>query len=49
MFSAVMVSRELVNLVYGSRRKLEQVAIGQVWKPTTTSTSTRTSGNYCEH
>ena len=35
MFSAVMVSRGLVNLVYGSRRKLEQVAIGQVWKPAT--------------
>jgi preprotein translocase subunit SecD len=36
MFSAVMVSRGLVNLVYGSRRKLEHVSIGQVWKPVTT-------------
>lgn len=35
MFSAVMVSRGLVNLVYGTRRKLERVAIGQVWKPVT--------------
>jgi preprotein translocase subunit SecD len=35
MFSAVMVSRGLVNLVYGSRRKLERVSIGQVWKPVT--------------
>ncbi|MEO6432002.1 MAG: protein translocase subunit SecD [Nitrosospira sp.] len=35
MFSAVMVSRGMVNLVYGSRRKLERVSIGQIWKPTT--------------
>jgi len=35
MFSAVMVSRGFVNLVYGSRRKLERVSIGQVWKPVT--------------
>ena len=33
MFSAVMVSRGIVNLVYGSRRKLEKLSIGQVWKP----------------
>jgi len=33
MFSAVMVSRALVNLLYGTRRKLEHVPIGQVWKP----------------
>ena len=33
MFSAVMLSRALVNLWYGSRRKLDSVAIGQVWKP----------------
>ncbi len=32
IFSAVMVSRSLVNLYYGSRRKLERVSIGQVWK-----------------
>ena len=32
MFSAVMVSRSLVNLLYGRRRKLEHVPIGQVWK-----------------
>jgi preprotein translocase subunit SecD len=35
MFSAVMVSRGIVNLVYGSRRKLERVSIGQIWKPAT--------------
>jgi preprotein translocase subunit SecD len=33
VFSAVMVSRSMVNLMYGSRRKLERVPIGQVWKP----------------
>jgi preprotein translocase subunit SecD len=33
MFSAVMVSRAMVNLIYGGRRRLERVSIGQVWKP----------------
>jgi preprotein translocase subunit SecD len=33
MFSAVMVSRGIVNLIYGSRRRLENVSIGQVWRP----------------
>jgi preprotein translocase subunit SecD len=33
VFSAVMVSRSMVNLMYGSRRKLERVPIGQIWKP----------------
>jgi preprotein translocase subunit SecD len=33
MFSAVTVSRGMVNLMYGSRRKLDKVPIGQVWKP----------------
>ncbi|MBB5206244.1 preprotein translocase subunit SecD [Inhella inkyongensis] len=32
MFSAVMFSRALVNLWYGSKRKLQSVAIGQVWR-----------------
>ena len=35
MFSAVMVSRGIVNLIYGSRRRLENVSIGQVWRPAT--------------
>jgi preprotein translocase subunit SecD len=34
MFSAVTVSRGMVNLMYGSRRKLDKVPIGQVWIPT---------------
>jgi preprotein translocase subunit SecD len=33
MFSAVMVSRSMVNLIYGSRRKLEKLSVGQVWHP----------------
>ena len=33
MFSAILVSRGLVNLIYGKKRKLEKLAIGQVWKP----------------
>jgi preprotein translocase subunit SecD len=33
MFSAVMVSRSAVNLIYGSRKRLAGVSIGQVWKP----------------
>jgi preprotein translocase subunit SecD len=32
-FSAVMVSRAMVNLYYGTRRRLESVSIGQVWRP----------------
>ena len=30
MFSAVIVSRSLVNLIYGSRRKIEKLSIGNV-------------------
>jgi preprotein translocase subunit SecD len=33
MFSAVMLSRGIVNLYYGGRRKLDQISIGQIWKP----------------
>ena len=35
MFSAVFVSRGLVAIVYGGRKKLEKISIGQVWKPAT--------------
>jgi len=34
MFSAVFVSRGIVNLWYGRQKKLSKLAIGQVWKPT---------------
>ena len=33
IFSAVTVSRAMVNLWYGHQRKLDKLAIGQVWKP----------------
>src|SRR6266699_1738403 len=33
MFSAVTVSRAVVALVYGGRKKLDRISIGQVWKP----------------
>jgi preprotein translocase subunit SecD len=33
MFSSVMVSRGIVNLYYGGRRRLDKVSIGQVWRP----------------
>ena len=33
IFSAVVVSRAIVNLYYGGRRRLDHVSIGQVWKP----------------
>ena len=33
IFSSVVVSRALVNLIYGGRKRLESVSIGQVWKP----------------
>ena len=33
LFSAVVVSRAMINLIYGRRRKLESLSIGQVWKP----------------
>jgi len=33
MFSAVFVSRGIVALIYGGRRKLDKISIGQVWKP----------------
>ena len=33
MFSAVFVSRGIVNLIYGGRKHLTGISIGQVWKP----------------
>jgi len=37
MFSAVFVSRGIVNLIYGGRKHLTGISIGQVWKPTPTA------------
>ncbi|MEP7180582.1 MAG: protein translocase subunit SecD [Betaproteobacteria bacterium] len=33
MFSAVFVSRGIVNLIYGGRKHLTAISIGQVWRP----------------
>ena len=33
MFSAVFVSRGVVNLWYGRKKKLQSIAIGTVWVP----------------
>ncbi len=33
MFSAVFVSRGIVALVYGGRKKLDRISIGQIWRP----------------
>jgi preprotein translocase subunit SecD len=35
IFSAVFVSRAIVNLVYGYRRKLQAISVGQIWRPGT--------------
>ena len=32
IFSAVVVSRCMINLLYGSRRRLDKISIGQVWR-----------------
>jgi preprotein translocase subunit SecD len=37
MFSAVFVSRGIVNLIYGGRKHLTKISIGQVWRPTATA------------
>lgn len=34
IFSAVLVSRGVVNLWYGRKKKLDSVSIGQIWRPT---------------
>ena len=33
LFSAVFVSRGIVALIYGNRRKLDRISIGQIWRP----------------
>jgi preprotein translocase subunit SecD len=33
MFSAVFVSRGIVALIYGSRKKLDHISVGQAWHP----------------
>ena len=33
IFSSVVLSRALINVIYGRRKKLASLSIGQVWKP----------------
>ena len=40
LFSAVVVSRAMTNLIYGRRRKLDALSIGQIWKPGNSTAST---------
>jgi preprotein translocase subunit SecD len=32
MFSAILVSRAIVNIIYGYRRKVTTLSIGQIYK-----------------
>ena len=41
LFTSVIVSRGLVNLIYGRRKKLTRVHIGQVWKLDTAKLQTK--------
>ncbi len=41
IFSSVVVSRAIVNLIYGRRKKLTGLSIGQVWKPGVASGSAK--------
>jgi preprotein translocase subunit SecD len=40
-FSAVLVSRGIVNLLYGYRRRLQSISIGQIWRPDAENGKTR--------
>jgi preprotein translocase subunit SecD len=44
IFSSVVVSRGLVNLIYGRQKKLAKVAIGQLWKPGNATTTEAKAG-----
>ncbi len=41
MFSAVLVSRGIVNLIYGNRKHLAKISIGQVWQPAANTGATK--------
>jgi preprotein translocase subunit SecD len=45
MFSAVFFARGLVNLYYGSRKKLDKMSIGQIWKGGQPATAVATLDN----
>ena len=33
IFTSVVVSRSMINLIYGRQKKLTKVHIGQIWRP----------------
>ena len=41
IFTSVMVSRAIVNLYYGRKKKLTSLAIGQVWRPKTATSEAK--------
>lgn len=41
IFTSVVVSRALINLIYGRKKKLTAVHIGQVWRPDTDKASAK--------
>lgn len=45
IFSAIFVSRGMVNYCYGNRRKLDRVPIGNIWIPEKTSAYFQASGD----
>ena len=34
IFTSVVVSRSVINLIYGRQKKLKKLHVGQIWKPT---------------
>lgn len=48
VFTAIFVSRGMVNYMYGSRRKLEVVPIGKIWIPKTDNTRKRFKYNFSQ-
>ena len=41
IFTSVIVSRSMINLIYGRKKKLTNVHIGQIWRPDTAKKTSR--------
>ncbi len=41
IFSAVVISRAMINLIYGRQKKLTKIAIGSIWKPGNTAVNSK--------
>ena len=44
IFSSVVVSRAIVNLIYGRKKKLTKLSIGEIWRPGITTEAKPKSG-----